>query len=180
MKFGKQPKRFGAPSDQFLAKSRPEILTPPTQGPVHLYVDSKRPVPKDWTAIRSPEEFFTLLDSGTDVVTRITHLSFDSYFGPTEINGFQVINRLADYFTMNEDFLPLLQAIGLHSVNREEAQRMDRLLADVLTPQRKMSLYVQWGTPRLDMTEIPKGLKTQTPPVRYIDRTHKDPEPTGS
>jgi hypothetical protein len=176
MKIGKQPKRAGPASDKFLSKTRPEILTIPLDGPARIYVDTSRPCPEGWTVMRTPEEFLKLLDSDTGVLEQITHLSFDTSFGPRSLNGFQVMNRLADYFAMNENFMPNLIAIGLHGISRTQCQQMDKVLAAVLTPMRRNTLFVQWGTPRLDWSKPPKGFNHAKRPVRYVDRTYKGPE----
>jgi hypothetical protein len=162
MKLGKQPKRIGRPSDKFLATLRSEILSPPEEGPVRLFIDDDRRCPEGWTAVRTPDDFYALMNPDRGLLDRITHLSFDGSMGTGDDNdALELVDHLAKGFQNDPDYLPSLKAIGLHSTNRIKAVAMDGMISRALTAERRNTLFVQWGTPRLSMDGRPKGMKRE-------------------
>lgn len=154
MKIGKQPKRFGGPSAQFLAKkaAREEAQdqTVPKAGLVPIYLDDERKCPPGWVLVRNPKALFDLIEGDDAVADRITHLSLDWHLGTGIMNGEAIAEWLATRFRADpEGFLPKLEAIGLHSSDREKALAMFRTLQDAIPEDRWYDMMVDTGTPSL-------------------------------
>ena len=149
MKLGKPTKNFRRPSDKFLARTRPEILVPPLEGPVNIYLDDDRPVPEGWTVARTSDVFFGFLEETKDIAARVEHLSLDGFLGPRDLDGISVITMLVTKFQLNPTFMPKLKIIGLHNINRAVSKQMDHILATRIPEARRNTFYTIWGTPQL-------------------------------
>lgn len=152
LKLGKQPKRLGGPSAQFLARKAAaqdaSDQKAPSAGLVPVYLDDERPCPKGWTLARTPKALFDLIEDRV-ISDRITHLSLDWHLGAGISNGEAVADRLAERFRAEPDFLPSLKAIGLHSSDREKAISMFHTLMAAIPEERQDEIWVDTGTPSL-------------------------------
>lgn len=153
MKIGKQAKRFGGPSPQFMARKAAETdrsdQKVPKAGLVPVYLDDERKCPPGWTLVRSPKALFELLEGDKAIADRITHLSLDWYLGVGIMDGVAVAEWIAERFRADPGFLPKLDAIGLHSSDRDKAVAMFRILQDAIPEERWYDMRVDTGTPRL-------------------------------
>jgi len=157
MKIGKQPKRFGGPSKAFIAKRDGDRVATkaaadvavPDDGGVRIYLDDERPVPDGWTLAKSPAALMELLGGSRDVTDRVTHLSLDWYLGTGITNGEEIARRLAARFRDDPDYMPRLEAIGLHSSDRDKAIAMMQTLRDAIPEDRWFDMRVNLRTPRI-------------------------------
>lgn len=153
MKIGKQPKRLGGPSAKFLARKAAQMeadaQTVPGSGKVPLYLDDERACPKGWVLVRSPRALFDLIEGADAIADRITHLSLDWHLGTGIMNGEGVADWLAERFHTNPDFLPRLEAVGLHSSDREKAMKMLHKLREAIPEERWYDLMIDTRTPSL-------------------------------
>lgn len=130
MRIGNGPKRFGGPSQKFLSKKkgldqqgRPVAgEKPPKDGPVRIFLDDERALPKGWTLARGPGEFMKLLDEVAP--GRIVAISLDWHLGTGVANGEDVARRLIGRMRDRPELFSNLEIIWLHSSDRQKAIAM--------------------------------------------------------
>lgn len=163
MKIGKQPGRFGGPSQEFRRKRdeaervarEAAARVVPADGPIRVYLDDDRPCPKGWTLVRSKDELFALLDGDTSAAARIERLSLDWHLGADQgrtgfvvrPNGEAVATALADRFRADDQFLPTLEIVHFHSSDPDKAIVMLRTIMAALSDTRLDDVYLDIGAP---------------------------------
>lgn len=136
LKIGRGPKRFrtreerraiagGVPSSAVAAEMR-RITTPPTEGPVSIFLDDERPCPQGYVLARSPGELAEMIAGvGED---RVAHLALDWYLGVGVVNGEKVAEDIAGRLRSDPRAYPALTVVTLHSSDRSKAIAMLRTI----------------------------------------------------
>lgn len=138
LKIGKGPKRFrtreerrimaGGVTSSAIAAEMKRIATPPSEGPVSIFLDDERPCPQGYVLARSPGEFDELVSRvGED---RVAHLALDWYLGAGVVNGEKVAEKIASRLRSNPRAYPALTVVSLHSSDRTKAIAMLRTIEE--------------------------------------------------
>jgi hypothetical protein len=152
-KMGRQPKRFGKPSEKFYIRKRAEeeakAKIVPKTGSLALYLDDDRECPKGWILVRKAQDLYDLLSGPENVCERVTHLSIDWHLGAGEPTGTDVAKWFCERFTENPDYMPNLEMIVAHSSVREHAVRMIIDISNSLSDDRQDDIIFETETPKL-------------------------------
>lgn len=138
MKIGKQPKRFGGPSQKFLDRKAAEKAAvedvnrsrAPKTGAIGLFLDDERNPPENWTLLRSPYAFLEAIQD-PEINPRVERISLDWYLGAGIHNGEVVAKDLAIRL-LDPNFLPNLEIIHFHSSDHTRARAMFKSISDEL------------------------------------------------
>lgn len=138
LKIGKGPKRMrtreerrimgaGIPSKALAAEMK-RIATPPSEGPVSIFLDDERPCPQGYVLARSPGELDDLIARVGE--ERIAHLALDWYLGAGVVNGEKVAEDIASRLRSDPRAYPALTVVSLHSSDRTKAIAMLRTIEE--------------------------------------------------